>query len=152
MITGVGVDLVSIALMQKVIERNGPSFLEATFTESERLYAEKHPRRFDAYAGIFAAKEAVFKAVAPEQFAKEKRVVDLRSIEIFHRVDGSPYVNPAFWQDDPSLADNPSGERSAHRNSIATLTSYVHLSITDEGDCALAFAVAELKESIGSTS
>ena len=63
MIIGVGTDLCDIERMAKAIER--PRFLERVFApaEAERLRAAGDVRRGEIAAGLFAAKEAVAKAL-----------------------------------------------------------------------------------------
>jgi len=63
MIAGIGLDLCEIERMKKAIER--PRFLERVFTaaEAERIRAASDIRRGEIAAGLFAAKEAVSKAL-----------------------------------------------------------------------------------------
>ena len=63
MIRGVGMDLCDIERMEKAIER--PRFLERVYTERERarILAANGTRRGEIAAGLFAAKEAVAKAL-----------------------------------------------------------------------------------------
>ena len=69
-------------------------------------------------------KEAVFKAVAPHT----ETGFDLRLVESLHRENGSPYVNT-----NNELL--PYLEEANIRS--------LHLSVTTEGDYALAFVLAE---------
>ena len=63
MILGLGVDLCEIERIAKAIEM--PRFLERVYTpaERERLEAAPQARRNEIAAGLFAAKEAVCKAL-----------------------------------------------------------------------------------------
>ena len=63
MIAGIGLDLCEIERMKKAIER--PRFVERVFTaaEAERIRAASDIRRGEIAAGLFAAKEAVSKAL-----------------------------------------------------------------------------------------
>ena len=66
MIVGVGVDLIEVERIRKTLEnaRIGKRFRNRVFTEKEILYCEKkHRGRYESYAGRFAAKEAVMKAL-----------------------------------------------------------------------------------------
>ncbi|MEQ8318369.1 MAG: holo-ACP synthase [Phycisphaerales bacterium] len=63
MILGHGVDLTEVSRIKRSVERFDERFLERVFTEAEREYAGKGPRRFERLAARFAAKEAVFKAL-----------------------------------------------------------------------------------------
>jgi len=59
-----GVDLVEPARLSAMIERHGERLLGRVFTEAERAYCEANARRrAEHYAGRFAAKEAVLKAI-----------------------------------------------------------------------------------------
>ena len=58
----VGVDLIEIARIERALERY-PDFRERCFTEAERAYCDARPRPAESYAGRFAGKEAVGKAL-----------------------------------------------------------------------------------------
>ena len=58
----VGLDLIEIARVRRALDRY-PSFRERVFTEAERAYCESRPNPAESYAGRFAAKEAVGKAL-----------------------------------------------------------------------------------------
>jgi holo-[acyl-carrier protein] synthase len=59
----VGVDLIEIERIRRALERHGESFKERCFTEAERAYCDAKPNPSQHYAGRFAAKEAVGKAL-----------------------------------------------------------------------------------------
>lgn len=63
MIVGIGMDLCDIARLGRAIER--PRFLERVFTpeEARRIREASDVRRSEIAAGLFAAKEAVAKAL-----------------------------------------------------------------------------------------
>ena len=58
----VGIDLIEIARVRRALERY-PSFRERCFTEAERAYCDARPNPAESYAGRFAGKEAVGKAL-----------------------------------------------------------------------------------------
>jgi holo-[acyl-carrier protein] synthase len=58
----VGVDLIEIARIRRALERY-PRFRERCFTEAERAYCESRRNPAESYAGRFAGKEAVGKAL-----------------------------------------------------------------------------------------
>ena len=60
---GIGCDIIEIERVAGVLKRHGPSFLAKTFTPAEQAYclARTPPARH--FAGRFAAKEAVAKAL-----------------------------------------------------------------------------------------
>jgi holo-[acyl-carrier protein] synthase len=59
----VGVDLIEIERVRHALDRHGDGFRERCFTEAERDYCESKPNPAQHYAGRFAAKEAVGKAL-----------------------------------------------------------------------------------------
>ena len=58
----VGVDLIEIARVRRALERY-PRFRERCFTAAERAYCDARPNPAESYAGRFAGKEAVGKAL-----------------------------------------------------------------------------------------
>src|SRR5688500_16409039 len=58
----VGVDLIEIERIRRALERY-PHFRERCFTKAERTYCESRPNPAESYAGRFAGKEAVGKAL-----------------------------------------------------------------------------------------
>jgi holo-[acyl-carrier protein] synthase len=59
----VGVDLIEIERIRRALERHGDDFKTRCFTEAERAYCDAKPNPPQHYAGRFAAKEAVGKAL-----------------------------------------------------------------------------------------
>jgi holo-[acyl-carrier protein] synthase len=62
--TTAGVDLIRVDDISASIDRFGAAYLERVFTPEERDAAGSRP---EALAGCFAGKEAVWKAIGPEQ-------------------------------------------------------------------------------------
>src|SRR6059058_5112929 len=58
----VGVDLIEIARIRRALQRY-PRFRERCFTSAEREYCDSRPNPAESYAGRFAGKEAVGKAL-----------------------------------------------------------------------------------------
>ena len=58
----VGVDLIEIERIRRALERY-PGFKERCFTEAERAYCDSRKNPAQSYAGRFAGKEAVGKAL-----------------------------------------------------------------------------------------
>jgi holo-[acyl-carrier protein] synthase len=86
MLLSTGVDLVEVERIQKALEdsRIGMRFRDRVFTAKEIQYCEKKRRgRYESYAGRFAAKEAVMKALGSGWGSKvcwlDIEVVRLRS-------------------------------------------------------------------------
>jgi holo-[acyl-carrier protein] synthase len=59
----VGVDLIEIERIRRALDRHGDDFKARCFTEAERAYCDAKPNPPQHYAGRFAAKEAVGKAL-----------------------------------------------------------------------------------------
>lgn len=76
----IGIDIVKISRIEKSIKSE--SFLKEVFTDSEI----SHCKRAENYAGIFAAKEAYFKALG----TGIKRPIC--NVEILYNENGKPYI------------------------------------------------------------
>jgi len=61
-ILGLGVDLCEIARMERALERH-PTMRGRVFTPEEIAYCDSKARPAESYAGRFAAREAVIKAL-----------------------------------------------------------------------------------------
>ncbi len=61
-ILGLGVDICDIARMERALERH-PTMRQRVFTPEEIAYCDGKARPAESYAGRFAAREAVIKAM-----------------------------------------------------------------------------------------
>lgn len=77
----IGTDIVKISRMEKSLKSK--SFLEKVFTENEREYCKK----IESFAGVFASKEAYFKALGTGI------KLPLNQLEVLHDEHGKPYLN-----------------------------------------------------------
>ena len=122
MIAGIGIDLCEIHRMEKYLE-NG-RFLARFFAVEEQAYIQsKNKAAAQSMAGIFAAKEALTKALGVGLSGGE-----LRDICVLHDANGAPYYD--LRGDWAELAQ----ERK--------ITSFF-LSVTHENGMAAAVCVAE---------
>ncbi|MBI3195371.1 MAG: holo-ACP synthase [Ignavibacteriae bacterium] len=64
MISGIGIDVVEIQRVNEMIQRYGNRFIKKIFTESEIEYALSKASSPHHFAGRFAVKEAVSKAIS----------------------------------------------------------------------------------------
>ncbi len=124
MIAGIGVDRITIARVRAAIDRFGPRFLERIYTETEREQAERKGDPARRLAMLFAAKEAVAKALG----TGFRDGVAANGIETIHQRSGAPTIQL-----------HGTAARIAEARGIAS----VHISLTDEDGVAIAFAVAE---------
>ncbi len=63
MIYGIGTDIVEIARIGRMLDKHGKGFIDKIFTPAEIVQAEKRKDRVQYYAGRWAAKEALSKAL-----------------------------------------------------------------------------------------
>ena len=119
-----GVDIVEVDRLEEVIGRRGDRFLDRVFTPSERAYCDAKPRPVFHYAGRFAVKEAVLKALR------------------------TGWVKGISWHD-VEVETGPGGEPSAKLSGGARAKAEargmaaVHISIAHTDHYAVATAVAE---------
>lgn len=94
-VVGVGIDLVSVRIFERQLSIHKEIFLNHTFSTQEREDAAAAVHESCFYAGRFAVKEAVFKAVAP---LLPEKSFDFRVVETKRQPDGSPrvFVNEQF--------------------------------------------------------
>ena len=81
---GIGIDLSNIERFKKKSFETNKDFYKKIFTQKEILYCLKFKNSYDRFAGKFALKEAVIKAL--------NQKIDFLEIETLHKND-SPYVN-----------------------------------------------------------
>lgn len=86
-VIGHGIDVVSIARIEKYL-RSRPEWPEGIFSVAERQLAGDRDGDAGFYAGRFAAKEAVAKALGTG-FAGD---ITWRGIEVLRSESGAPYV------------------------------------------------------------
>ena len=84
-----GNDIIRISRIQDSIEQVGETFLKRVYTEEEISYCESRRMcKYQSYAARFAAKEAVYKAVAP--ITSED--ITWKDIEVKRNISGKPYI------------------------------------------------------------
>jgi len=91
MIIGVGVDMIEVERIKRTLEsqRVGKRFRDRVYTKDEVEYCENKRRgKYESYAGRFAAKEAVMKALG-KGWGSE---VSWRNIEVLPGPGGKPEV------------------------------------------------------------
>ena len=122
MILGIGLDLCDANRLERAMRR--PGFRERVFDDRERLECDRRARRQLHYAARFAAKEAYFKAI------------------------GTGWGQGVRWRD---VSVRSEGTRqpllvvsgTARRLSRALGVSQAHLTLSHEGDYAVALVILE---------
>jgi holo-[acyl-carrier protein] synthase len=87
-ILGIGTDIIETLRIAKMIERHGELFIGRVYTEHEITYCSTKKAATQHYAGRWAAKEAVLKALGTGW----RRGISWRDVEVRHRAGGGPVV------------------------------------------------------------
>jgi holo-[acyl-carrier protein] synthase len=119
-ILGLGVDICDIARMERALERH-PSMRARVFTPEEVAYCDGKARPAESYAGRFAAREAVIKALGGY------RGKGWHDISVTRAPSGAPAIRL---------------EGNAKRRADLLGVTEVLVSFTHERANAVAFAVA----------
>ena len=86
-----GTDIIEISRIKESIEKLGDTFINTLFTPAEIEYCEsKRNAKYYHYAGRFAAKEAIFKAVSP--LLKDKYDISWHNAEVINDKNGNPNI------------------------------------------------------------
>ena len=89
MVIGLGIDIIEISRIKKSVEKYGDRFLNKVFTSEEIKYCNSKYNKYQHYAARFAAKEAVYKALA----SGWKEGLRWKDIEILNDSQGMPSIN-----------------------------------------------------------
>ena len=123
MTIGVGVDIVEISRIERSVKRWGAKFARRIFSELELTVFADRTEESGLLARQFAAKEAVSKALGTGM-----KGIGFRDITVIRNEAGAPLVE---------LSDH-----AASRASEIGVENIL-ISISDERDYAIAYAVAE---------
>ena len=122
-IVGIGVDMCAISRMERAIEKE--HFCSRVFTPQERAYFDaKKKGRAQSAAAMYAAKEAVAKAFG----TGIAEGVFFDQIEVVHLESGAPQI--CLHGESKRRLEAMGGTRT-------------HLSLSHEGDMAIAFVILE---------
>jgi holo-[acyl-carrier protein] synthase len=88
MVIGIGIDIIEIDRIRESVEKFGDHFLNKIYTQQELDYCLKKKYKYQHLAARFAAKEAVYKALATGWDAD----VSWQNIEISNEPNGMPIV------------------------------------------------------------
>jgi len=123
-IIGIGIDVLEIERMRSALDRHGDAFLRHVFTDHEKNQAPDGAGRVAYYAGRWAAKEAVSKALG----TGIGQACGWKDIRVARGPSGRPEVELVG-----------AGAETARQLGI----SRIHLSISHDGRLTCANAVAE---------
>lgn len=126
MIVGIGTDVCSIERIARSLERFGDRFVRRILTTEERQRFERTKDKAGHLAKRFAAKEAFSKAIGTGIRAP----FTWHSVAVTRDARGKPGIAP-----DASMV--------RHLEKLGVSRS--HISLTDDGDVAMAFVVLEGK-------
>lgn len=123
-IFGVGTDIVKLERVERSYQRHGDKFAERILSSDELEAYVSKKNKVTYLAKRFAAKEAISKALGTGM----REGIDFKQLSIVSNQLGKPEV-----------VLQGKAQDWAQNNKIAR----VHLSISDERDAAVAFAIAE---------
>ena len=87
-ILGIGTDIIECPRIGKMIEQHGELFLRRVYTQREIRYCQARKHAIEHFAGRWAAKEAILKAMGTGR----SRGIAWTHIEIRNGQDGRPLV------------------------------------------------------------
>jgi len=87
-VIGIGTDIVECLRIAQMIERHGELFIDRVYTAAEIEYCRSRKQATQHFAGRWAAKEAILKAIGTGW----RRGISFRDIEIRNSEGGKPSV------------------------------------------------------------
>ena len=87
-ILGIGTDIVECLRIAQIIERHGELFIDRVYTEHEIRYCRARKAATQHFAGRWAAKEAVLKALGTGW----RRGISWRDVEVRNAPSGKPTI------------------------------------------------------------
>ena len=87
-VLGIGTDIVECLRIAQIIERHGELFINRVYTDHEIQYCRSRRAATQHYAGRWAAKEAVLKALGTGW----RRGISWRDVEVRNATSGKPSI------------------------------------------------------------
>ena len=87
-IIGTGIDIIECDRIKEMIGQHGASFLKRVYTPTEIRYCQDRRREAEHFAGRWAAKEAILKALGTGW----RKGISWRDVEIRNEPGGKPVV------------------------------------------------------------
>jgi holo-[acyl-carrier protein] synthase len=123
-IIGIGTDIIECLRIAQMIDRHGELFIRRVYTEHEIEYCSSKKAATQHYAGRWAAKEAVLKALGTGWV----QGISWRDVEVRHKRGGAP-----------TIALCGGAREVFERSGIVRM----HISISHCRSHAVAYAIAE---------
>ena len=141
MIIKTGIDVIEVSRIEENIKKFGETFLNRIYTAKEIEYCEsKKVQKYQSYAGRFAAKEAIFKAIS--ESLDNKFDIEWKDIEVLNDKNGRPFVNFYGKLKEKFPTDLSNTE---HQNIAKTNLFTIDLSISHVSQLAVANAVVKME-------
>ena len=122
-----GNDIIKVSRVKDSIERIGETFIKRVYTDEEIEYCESRRMcKYQSYAVRFAAKEAVYKALSPN----ENGFTSWQDVEVKRLGNGKPFVVL-------------SGALAEYAKSKGINNENIEISLSHDDDYAIATAVIE---------
>lgn len=87
-IIGIGTDIIEVLRIAQMIERHGELFINRVYTPDEIRYCQSRKMATQHFAGRWAAKEAILKAIGTGW----RRGISWRDVEVLSAQGGQPTV------------------------------------------------------------
>ena len=87
-VIGIGTDIIECLRIAQMIERHGELFIGRVYTQQEIQYCQSRRQATQHFAGRWAAKEAVLKALGTGW----RRGISWRDVEVRNERSGSPTI------------------------------------------------------------
>jgi holo-[acyl-carrier protein] synthase len=87
-IIGIGTDIIECLRIGQMIERHGELFISRVYTEHEIQYCQSRKQAIQHFAGRWAAKEAILKALGTGW----RKGISWRDVEVCNEPGGRPVV------------------------------------------------------------
>jgi holo-[acyl-carrier protein] synthase len=123
MLINIGYDIVLVMNIEQSLKRS-TRFQERVFCLAERAYCEQRVNKYQHYAGCFAVKEAVMKALGTGW----NQGVQWRHIEVGHHPSGKPNVTLHL---------------QAKKQAELLQVNTIHVTVSHAGQYAHAFVIIE---------
>jgi len=89
----IGTDIIEVDRIRSSLSKNGKRFLDKIYTSKEQEYCNQFKKPSIHYAGRFAAKESIVKALKSSGY---QNYIPFNKIEIISSKDGAPLVKIHF--------------------------------------------------------